>query len=316
MIDKKRIKFKISLLGDPGVGKTSLIQKYVFNFFGDVYIRTMGTKVSKKVVQIEPENEETPYDAEEWARNLLTETGNVPLVFLANKNDLKDKKVVTDAEIQGLAQKFDSPYYFTSAKTGENVNQSFYRLGKLMLEDALVKKVTAEAEKTLKKPMDAEATPMGLYEELNVRPGGSYLIKEEKPVKCFKIFNKLITGGIKGLCITRTHPNMVRTEYQVNGTSIRWLSSGAQDDNALQPTQLPELTNVISQHILGNPGSVIVLEGIEYLIDHNDFKEVLRTIHSINDEIMRSNSILIIPLDPYALEQRELHLLSRNLLSL
>ena len=50
MPKSKRIKIKICLLGDPAVGKTSLIQKFIYNFFGDTYMRTMGTKVSRKVV--------------------------------------------------------------------------------------------------------------------------------------------------------------------------------------------------------------------------------------------------------------------------
>ena len=43
---------KVVLLGDGGVGKTSLIQRYVVNKFDNKYIATIGTKVSRKDVQI------------------------------------------------------------------------------------------------------------------------------------------------------------------------------------------------------------------------------------------------------------------------
>ncbi|MCU0852824.1 MAG: GTP-binding protein [Thermoplasmata archaeon] len=43
---------KVVLLGDGGVGKTSLIARYVVNKFDDKYIATIGTKVSKKDIQI------------------------------------------------------------------------------------------------------------------------------------------------------------------------------------------------------------------------------------------------------------------------
>jgi len=42
---------KVVLLGDGGVGKTSLIARYVINKFDDKYIATIGTKVSRKDIQ-------------------------------------------------------------------------------------------------------------------------------------------------------------------------------------------------------------------------------------------------------------------------
>ena len=38
------------LVGEGGVGKTSLIRRYVFNTFSDKYIATLGTKISKKTL--------------------------------------------------------------------------------------------------------------------------------------------------------------------------------------------------------------------------------------------------------------------------
>jgi len=43
---------KVVLLGDGAVGKTSLIARYVVNKFDDKYIATIGTKVSRKDVQV------------------------------------------------------------------------------------------------------------------------------------------------------------------------------------------------------------------------------------------------------------------------
>ncbi|UCE73004.1 MAG: GTP-binding protein, partial [Methanomassiliicoccales archaeon] len=43
---------KVCFLGDSAVGKTSLIKRYVYDIFGDKYLMTMGTKVTKKNVEI------------------------------------------------------------------------------------------------------------------------------------------------------------------------------------------------------------------------------------------------------------------------
>lgn len=45
-------KLKICLIGDVGVGKTSLIRRYVLDVFDDKYIATIGTKVTKKDIEV------------------------------------------------------------------------------------------------------------------------------------------------------------------------------------------------------------------------------------------------------------------------
>ena len=45
---RPRIKLKVCLVGDSGVGKTSLIRRYVLDLFNDMYMQTLGAKVTKK----------------------------------------------------------------------------------------------------------------------------------------------------------------------------------------------------------------------------------------------------------------------------
>jgi len=44
---------KICMLGDPGVGKTSLVARFVFSMFDDKYIETIGAKVTKRTIALE-----------------------------------------------------------------------------------------------------------------------------------------------------------------------------------------------------------------------------------------------------------------------
>jgi small GTP-binding protein len=53
MTENIKMRKKICLLGDPAVGKTSLIKKYVYNDFNESYISTIGTEVTKKDISIE-----------------------------------------------------------------------------------------------------------------------------------------------------------------------------------------------------------------------------------------------------------------------
>src|SRR3989337_2736393 len=43
----QKMKAKIALVGDAGVGKTSLIRRFVLDEFSDEYLHTLGTKVTK-----------------------------------------------------------------------------------------------------------------------------------------------------------------------------------------------------------------------------------------------------------------------------
>lgn len=43
---------KVCMLGEPAVGKTSLIRRFVYDVFDDKYIETIGAKVTKKTMRI------------------------------------------------------------------------------------------------------------------------------------------------------------------------------------------------------------------------------------------------------------------------
>jgi small GTP-binding protein len=65
MAENIELRKKVCLLGDPAVGKTSLIRKYVYNQFSEVYISTIGTEVTKKEISTnfkENSNSEQHYD--------------------------------------------------------------------------------------------------------------------------------------------------------------------------------------------------------------------------------------------------------------
>ncbi len=59
----------------------------------------------------------------------------IPLIYLANKNDLIENIEISDEEMSDIANRFGSHYLKTSAKTGENVELAFRLMGKRVLAE-------------------------------------------------------------------------------------------------------------------------------------------------------------------------------------
>lgn len=49
----RMVRAKVVMLGAPGVGKTSLVRRFVHSVFSDEYRSTLGVKVDRKIVAIE-----------------------------------------------------------------------------------------------------------------------------------------------------------------------------------------------------------------------------------------------------------------------
>jgi small GTP-binding protein len=78
-------------------------------------------------------------DLDDWIEGVYSVTGKVPIQFLANKVDLKDRAEFGEAEIQQATRAYGSPSSFTSAKTGENVESGFQSLAERVAKERLTK---------------------------------------------------------------------------------------------------------------------------------------------------------------------------------
>ena len=77
---------------------------------------------------------ETLEHLDDWIDTLYVEGRAMPSVFVANKGDLTDQFEFGAKEIEKIASIYDSPYFITSAKTGENVENAFQALGEKIIE--------------------------------------------------------------------------------------------------------------------------------------------------------------------------------------
>jgi small GTP-binding protein len=170
----KRVKKKIVLLGDPAVGKTSLIRRFVLSTFDEKYVSTIGARVSKKEIQVptmvynvkmdmmiwdligskqstrlhemyyrgadgaivvaDVTRLSTIENFDMWVSSFRAAMGDKTVLMVYNKTDLEGYWTMDEHGMEAMAAKHNTIYYKTSAKTGINVEIAFYRLAELMLE--------------------------------------------------------------------------------------------------------------------------------------------------------------------------------------
>ncbi len=75
-------------------------------------------------------------ELDDWVQSVFNVVGEIPVVYAINKIDLKDEVMILygDKEIEQAARAFEAPFFYTSAKTGENVEFVFRRLGTMTLQ--------------------------------------------------------------------------------------------------------------------------------------------------------------------------------------
>ncbi|WP_297707202.1 Rab family GTPase [uncultured Eudoraea sp.] len=160
---------KIVILGHFGVGKTSLIRRFVTNQFSDKYKVTIGVHITKKVVALTSEDSislilwdlEGTDDLDQIRDAYLLGTHGIifvfdisrpstfqhlktdlqivsrkipdrPLLIIGNKKDL-----VPEDELHETLNEHAIQYnYLTSAKTGDMVEEVFLDLANLLNKDA------------------------------------------------------------------------------------------------------------------------------------------------------------------------------------
>ena len=155
---------KLIIVGDYKVGKTSLIFRFVKNLFKESYHSTVGVDISKKNIELAKNTkinfaiwdiggqitQMSPYrkrfyeganaaflvidrtkqdsleSIQKWYNEISRFIGKkINIIIIGNKSDLDDKIVISEEDIKKIANQNNFHYILTSAKTGENVNDSF-----------------------------------------------------------------------------------------------------------------------------------------------------------------------------------------------
>jgi small GTP-binding protein len=79
----------------------------------------------------------TLFGLDDWIEGIESISGEIPIFIVANKSDLDADSEVEEREIAEVAEAYGSGFLRTSAKTGDNVEEAFRRLGARVAEHQL-----------------------------------------------------------------------------------------------------------------------------------------------------------------------------------
>ena len=174
MTTKNNVTCKMVLVGETGVGKTSIIHRYLYNEYEENRISTSSAQYKNKILEYPEYNKSITFDiwdtaGQEKYRSVtknfymsaeiglmvydisvknsfeniktywseqLQELGeeNIILGIAGNKCDLFEQQEVSDKEAKQFAESIGAVFKLTSCKENIGINELFYECGKKYLE--------------------------------------------------------------------------------------------------------------------------------------------------------------------------------------
>ncbi|MHA1836168.1 MAG: Rab family GTPase [Candidatus Odinarchaeia archaeon] len=165
-------RFKVLLLGDSAVGKTTLVNRFIQGKFSSDYKMTIGVDIMSKNINLNGNEvvlsiwdiagqdrfrsfrsvfyrgasgallifDLTRTSSFENLTNWIDELHSytkvgIPKIIIGNKLDLVNMRMVKKEDGIKLAQQYNSMYLETSAKTGEGVDEAFKKLAALSIKE-------------------------------------------------------------------------------------------------------------------------------------------------------------------------------------
>lgn len=144
--------------------------------------------------------------------------------------------------------------------------------------------------------------------------GHSYLFTRESEHSAYAALRYLLVEGRRALILSKNHPDKIISKHNVDCPIIWIVSRPPPGGKAItvDPLRLGRIYSLIADFTKNNPGAVILIDGIDYLISENDFVSTIKTLQLINETIALSESILLLPVEPRSMNPQDFSLLERE----
>jgi small GTP-binding protein len=162
------LNFKIVVCGDPGVGKTSTVLRLTDNAFMRTYVPTLGVSISERLMKLGDKHvnlilwdiagqskfeimrrhfykgtdavvlifdltsRKSFESVSNWFKDIRKYEKDIIGLILGNKEDLVEDRKIPAEEALKIAEDLNLEYVETSALTGKNIEQSFYKVAETL----------------------------------------------------------------------------------------------------------------------------------------------------------------------------------------
>jgi hypothetical protein len=198
----------------------------------------------------------------------------------------------------------------------------------------LVRSVISRRFSALVVDAEVEMSEKGGFRSYDI-PRGVYLFEDETSAPARELFVELVTLPLRpdvtipkeeattsasetlafliprGLMVTRVFPERIREEHPLQVTPIIWLTESP-GERRIPPTSIALLTDTLMRFMEGNPNSIVMVDGVEYLATFNDFGKILKSLDSLNETAWITRSRMIIAVNPNAFDEKNVAMLERD----
>ncbi len=176
--EKCALACKVVLIGESGVGKTSIISRYIQNQFSAVLMSTTGASFATKTIYLEEQKQSIKFEIWDTAgqerymsvnKNLFLKVQGIllfysitdresfehitnwvdiirdtcdslPIILIGNKKDDENSRIVSEDEGKKLANNFNLEFLEASGKENINVKESFEKIAEAVIANTFAER--------------------------------------------------------------------------------------------------------------------------------------------------------------------------------
>ena len=186
---------------------------------------------------------------------------------------------------------------------GLNRVVAFSSLMRAPISIALAQEILHHEERAVKVPKA----------NLDLLPGKSYLVEEQKPDLAHRLLISKAREGYHALAIVRSHPRSLKQRLGSAKAEVYWLTDKESKDERTLAPSLERTMVMIEEALIPGQKTLVMLDDVQYLISNTTFDGVIRFIRTLVDEIAEREAIFILSVDPEGLTSQELSILEREM---